>query len=35
MSLDVTEGSMSIPSEEPQTDVSWDRSQVLALPFAC
>lgn len=35
MSLDITEGSMSVPSGEPQTDASRERSQVLVLPFAC
>ena len=35
MSLDITEGSMSVPSGEPQTDASCERSQVLVLQFAC
>lgn len=34
MSLDITEGSMSVPSGKPQTDAAQERSQVLGLLLA-
>ena len=34
MSLDITEGSMSVPSGKPQTDAAQERSQVLVLLLA-
>ena len=34
VSLDITEGSMSVPSGKPQTDAAQERSQVLVLLLA-